>query len=114
MKYSNDEALERILQKGGGIRRARARRRTQLLFAASAALFVALLTAIAVLPGRSAEAPAGSVYGSFLLSMEAGGYVLVGILAFALGAAITLLCVHINKERNKKRTASEKKQKTEE
>ncbi len=50
----------------------------------------------------SAATPEGSVYGSYLLSEEAGGYVLTGVLAFLLGIAFTLLCLSLrNKRQNK-------------
>ena len=42
----------------------------------------------------------GSVYGAFLLSQEAGGYVMTAVIAFALGVAVTLLCLRLQK-RNK-------------
>ena len=46
------------------------------------ALFAVLTAVIAVIPDRSAVVSAGSVYGSFLLSREAGGYVLLPFLSF--------------------------------
>ena len=114
MKYSNEEAFFAILQKGKSIERARrARRKTRLLSAAVILLFSALTAVIAILPGHSAQSAQGSVYGSFLLSMEVGGYVLVGVLAFVLGVAITLLCVYLSRDKNRKQKESENVNNTE-
>lgn len=38
------------------------------------------------------------LYGATLLSEEAGGYVLVGVLAFAAGVVLTLLCIRQRKK----------------
>ena len=57
-----------------------------------------LVLVIGLFPG-SGTASAGSVYGAFLLSREAGGYVLAAVIAFALGVCVTLLCAR-KKENN--------------
>ena len=113
MKYSDDEAFASILEKGKELKHTRTRRKTRLLSVAAFALFASLAATVALLPNRSVETPAGSVYGSFLLSMEAGGYVLVGVLAFALGAALTLLCLHLNKLRKTEKQNDKKEKNTE-
>ncbi|MBQ0134292.1 MAG: hypothetical protein KBS46_04090 [Clostridiales bacterium] len=53
------------------------------------------------MPEKLAVTSAGSVYGSFLLSREAGGYVLIALIAFVLGVTVTLLCLHYRKNQNK-------------
>ena len=67
-----------------------------------------LVLVIGLFPG-SGTAPAGSVYGAFLLSAEAGGCVLAAVIAFALGVAVTLLCLrlrttgyHVDKDNSKR------------
>jgi hypothetical protein len=42
---------------------------------------------------------AGSIYGSLLLSAPAAGYVTIGVLGFLLGICITLLCLHLHRQR---------------
>lgn len=64
-----------------------------MLSGASALLAAALLFVIVAVSGRANSAFTGTVYGSFLLSVEAGGYVLAAVIAFALGVAVTLLCI---------------------
>ena len=43
--------------------------------------------------GAGAAWAPDSVYGAFLLSPAAGGYVLAGVIAFAAGIAVTVLCI---------------------
>jgi hypothetical protein len=58
-----------------------------------------MLVATACLLFEGAPAIAGgSRLGSLLLGEEAGGYALVGVLAFLLGATVTLLCVKLSKK----------------
>ena len=42
----------------------------------------------------------GSVYGSFLLSKDAGGYILVGVICIVAAVAVTLYCVNHRKKKN--------------
>ncbi len=100
MKYTTDEALAEVLRRSDQLVRRRDRRTCGRLFGLTGALLAALVLVIAVLPGGGGSAPAESVYGAFLLSREAGGYVLAAVLAFALGVVITLLCL---KQRQKNR-----------
>ena len=92
MKYMTEEALSEILCRSDRIIVRRFRRACRLLSGTAGGLFALLALVIAALPGGPASASAGTVYGSFLLSAEAGGYVLTAVIAFALGIAVTLLC----------------------
>lgn len=91
MKYGKEEALKEILRRSEQITVQRDLKLTRALSAAACALFAALIAVIALLPSHGAALPAGSVYGAFLLSAEAGGYVLAAVIAFALGVLVTLL-----------------------
>ena len=103
MKYTTDEALAEVLRRSDQLVRRRDRRTCGRLFGLTGALLAALVLVIALLPETAATAYNGSVYGSFLLSAEAGGYVLAAVIAFALGVVITLLCL---KQRQKNRDIS--------
>ena len=96
MKYTTDEALSEILRRGEAIALRRSHRACHILSGAACALFAALLVVIGFQPGRAATALSGTVYGAFLLSAEAGGYILAAVIGFALGAAVTLLFVRRN------------------
>ncbi len=93
MKYQTDEALREILRRGEQIAVRRERRTIRALAGATGALFMALVLAIGFGAHRVSSNRFQSVYGSFLLSPEAGGYVLAAVIAFALGVTVTLLCI---------------------
>ena len=113
MKYTDDEAFASVLEKGKEIKRKRAQRKTGLLSGVSCMLIALLTATVVLLPDKGAEAPLGTVYGSFLLSLEAGGYVLVGVLAFALGTAFTLLCIQLRKQKKMQKPQEEETKNTE-
>ncbi len=99
MKYTTDEALAEIMRRSDQIIIRRDRRTCRRLSGAAGTLLTALVLVIALLPETAAPAYNGSVYGSFLLSAEAGGYVLAAVIAFALGVVITLLCLRYRRRR---------------
>ena len=100
MKYTPDEALSQILRRSERIALRRKRRSCQRLGGICSTLLAVLALSITVMPGRIAVTSAGSVYGSFLLSREAGGYVLIALIAFVLGVAVTLLCLRYRKKQD--------------
>ena len=104
MKYTSEEALAIIMHRRDRIVRRRVRRACQALAGVSCLLTVLLLAVIALLPGSSGQASAETVYGSFLLSAEAGGYVLAAVISFALGVLVTLLCLKRRKKMSDKET----------
>ena len=88
MKYTQDEQLEKIMARGDELRKKKERRVTGILAASATALTAFLVICIGAI-GKTGQAAPASAYGSFLLNEKAGGYVLVAVLAFALGAVIT-------------------------
>lgn len=100
MKYTPDEALAEIMHRSERIALQRIRRSCQRLTGICSALLAVLVLGITVMPEKLAVTSAGSVYGSFLLSREAGGYVLIALIAFVLGVAVTLLCLHYRKKQD--------------
>lgn len=116
MKYTPDEALSQILRRSERIALRRKRRSCQRLTGICSALLAVLVLGITVMPEKLAVTSAGSVYGSFLRSREAGGYALIALIAFVLGVAVTLLCQHCRKKqedtRNEQSFASHKKERT--
>ena len=93
MKYTSEEALTEILRRSEQLVRRRNRRIDRLLAGFASALLAGLVLVISLLPGGSGASHTGTVYGSFLLSAEAGGYVLAAVIAFVLGIVFTLLCI---------------------
>ena len=98
---STDEQLQEILQRSDVIQKDRILRgRIAADLTATAVCLVLLVSAARYLPVLRTveEQTEAAQYGSLLLLTAGTGYVVVGILAFALGVFVTLLCLHL-KER---------------
>jgi len=96
--------LDEIFRRAEAVRRRQEENRARLLGGAAAALALALIVLIGGFAGRGTEIR-GTALGAFLLGPEAGGYVLVALIAFALGIAAALLAQkhrHIKQREGKK------------
>lgn len=82
--------LDEIFRRAEAVRRRQEANRARLLGGATAALALALIVMIGGFAGRGAEVR-GTALGAFLLGPEAGGYVIVALIAFALGIVLALL-----------------------
>lgn len=82
--------LDEIFRRAEAVRRRQEANRARLLGGATAALALALIVMIGGFAGHGAEVH-GTALGAFLLGPEAGGYVLVALIAFALGIVLALL-----------------------
>ena len=82
--------LDEIFRRAEVVRRKQEENWTRLLGSATAALALALVALIGGFARRGAEVR-GTALGAFLLGPEAGGYVLVALLAFMLGIVAALL-----------------------
>ena len=98
MKYTTEEALTEIMRRSEKLVIRRTRYACRMLSGLSGMLLAVLVLVIALLPGTAAASYSGSVYGSFLLSPEAGGYVLAAVIAFSLGIVTTLLIQNRKKQ----------------
>jgi len=98
--HDTDEQMRVILDRAELIRR---RRRVRATAVVSACLCLVLITAMSLMvPLAKGElgTPSGS-YASLIQSAPALGYVVVGTVAFLLGASVTLLCVRLAGTREK-------------
>lgn len=93
MRYSTDEALRRTLEKAALLRQRSTRRRRSALSAGACFCVCALLAMGYALSAQGGAALWEADYGAFLLPSQAGGYILAGVLAFAAGVMVTLLCL---------------------
>lgn len=87
---SMDEQLALVRSRAAGLRRKRGDRRR---FAAASAVCLLLIAVLGILmPEVSGKLalPEEAVFGSLVLASPAIGYIVIGILAFALGVLITL------------------------
>ena len=82
--------LDDIFRRAEIVRHRQEENRARLLGGATMALVLALITMIGGFAGRGAEMR-GTALGAFLLGPEAGGYVIVALIAFALGIAAAML-----------------------
>ena len=98
MQYTTDQMLSEILRRSNAVADRRNRRRLLALSAASGILFIAVVAVTAVLPGWIDTESEMTKYGAFLLSEEAGGYVLATVLAFALGVVVTIGCLYLRRK----------------
>jgi hypothetical protein len=108
MKYDRDEALKEVLHRRDRLLIRRMKRTVRRLSYASAAITAVLVISVVQLTDISQTGTGFSVYGAFLLSDEAGGYVLTGVLAFVLGVVFTLLCIQTKKMKAQKELMNKK------
>ena len=100
---SNVERIEIMHKRAEKLRRQRNKRLMVGSVSVGVTLFAALIVASVVLDARHAE-PAGTTFAaSSLLSESIGGYVMVAIVGFMIGVAITVLIrKHLEIKRNTK------------
>ena len=107
MKYDIYEAAREINRRSRILQEKKKHKKYIAWYSAtSTAVFAMLVT---VMLGLDVFGPAeidDSVFGSFLLSKEAGGYVLVGVVCFVIAVAVTLYCVR-RADKNKKQTVDD-------
>ena len=104
---STDDQLREIMRRAELVKEKRNVKKVIMMNAVASGLCVALLSTVAVYLPNLSPAQAGQIetrYGSLLLAAPYIGYVIVGLLAFALGVSITLLCIQWKKwkERDRK------------
>lgn len=104
---STDDQLREIMRRSELVKEKRIIKKSILTEAIASCVCLALLITVAVYLPNLSPAQAGQIetrYGSLLLAAPYIGYVIVGLLAFALGVSITLLCIQWKKwkERDRK------------
>ena len=87
--------------------RRRQRRDIYGLSAACVLLFAVLMQAAGTVVGPG-QPEAWGVFGAMLLREDAGGYVLVVVVSFAVAAAITALCFRLRIRENQKKGGADK------
>ena len=91
MKHDIDEMLREVTMRSDTIIKRRETVKMRMLSGITVMLTVVLVSVVSVLSGVYGVNSQRSVYGSFLISEETGGYILVAIIAFTLGVIVTLL-----------------------
>lgn len=95
---AQDERIEKMHARACEIKKARERKINTALQVSSVLLFACLITVMSSLKGLYMPVEPGGNTGSSLLDSSAGGYVLVAVLAFALGVVLTLVLTRRNRK----------------
>lgn len=107
--YDTARRVVLVKKRAREIRRRRQRREVGSLSALCVLLLAALMrTADTVVePGMAA---AQGSFGAMLLREDAGGYVLVGVVAFAAAVLLTAVCMRLRERDKRKENITEKKE----
>ena len=104
---TSEERVQELHRRMDAMEQAKNRRRYLLLCAAactaSLALTVAIALVIAYLPFRSPGEITGSAAASIFADHASLGYVVVALLAFCLGALVTVFCFRMKQHRKESR-----------
>lgn len=108
MKYDLDESVMIVENRIQSRKIRKLRRSIVSLSALCAALIGLAVFSLYSFISFSEVGSSHSVYGTLMISNEAGGYVLVGVVSFFVAVAVTLLCIYIKKrkESEKERNAA--------
>lgn len=96
--------VERVRQVQERVKDLERRRANWLLGGLGSLSVVLVFTLIAIIGSLSGGMQACAIpgfYGSLFLSTNAGGYVLAGVLAFAAGVLVTVLCLRYRRRSEK-------------
>ncbi len=93
MKYSLDASLRELSARSSRLRRKRKKASICALSCASLILFGSLVSIVGAASSQRWTRNGISLFGALVLPDTAGGYILIGVIAFAVGAAFTLLCL---------------------
>ena len=86
----------------------RRQRREAISLSAACILLCAVLTQAAGMVVGSGQTAAQGIFGAMLLREDAGGYVLVGVVAFAAAATITALCFRLRSKEKRRNDGADK------
>lgn len=94
--FDSKEIAKRALQRAEVIKRERAARKRRIMAIASAAACLVLIVGLSVLipaalPDSAIPETPGATSATLLADGAVGGYVLIGVIGFVLGAAVVLL-----------------------
>ena len=109
--YDTARRVELVKRRVRENTRRRQRRGIYGLSAACMLLFAALMQTAGVVVGQGQPA-AWDSFGAMLLQEDAGGYVLVGVAAFAAAVVLTVLCMRLHEWEKKQRKQEHKEDAT--
>ena len=105
MKYETDEAIRMIEKKALKLKIRQLRIRIGIMSGAALSVLILSVTLLYRFSGFGSPDSVGKYgFGALMLSDDAGGYVLVGVLSFVLAAAITFACIKYAMLRREKKS----------
>ena len=107
--YDTARRVVLVKKRAREIRRRRQRREVGSLSALCVLLLAALMRTADTVVGPGMAAAQGS-FGAMLLREDAGGYVLVGVVAFAAAVLLTAVCMRLHERDKRKENITEKKE----
>ena len=107
--YDTARRVVLVKKRAREIRRRRQRREVGSLSAVCMLLLAALMRTADTVVGPGMAAAQGS-FGAMLLRQDAGGYVLVGVVAFAAAVLLTAVCMRLRERDKRKENITEKKE----
>lgn len=107
--YDTARRVVLVKKRAREIRRRRQRREVGSLSALCMLLLAALMRTADTVVGPGMAAAQGS-FGAMLLREDAGGYVLVGVVAFAAAVLLTAACMRLHERDKRKENITEKKE----
>lgn len=96
---TTDERLAAAKRRAEEIKRQERSRRSRIAAVSGAACLAVILGLALTMPSVTARFSSADYYGGMTASLFSGeslGYLLVGLLAFALGVCVTVLCVRLH------------------
>lgn len=100
LKYTTEDELNEIMRRSRIVTYRRERRKVTIQAGLTGLFSLMMVVVLIFLPQGSLMTSKESVYGSFLLAKESGGYVLIALLGFILGIMVTFLCVKFRRLRD--------------
>ena len=110
MKYGIEESLARIEERGREMQIHKKRKQAGVLAVMIVLLMVVSSVTMYRRVGLEPITESSSSYGAFMLSEEAGGYILVGVICFTAAVVLTLVCLRFS---GRKKEPSEKQKQEE-
>ena len=99
LKYDIDRSLGEILKRGENLSRKK-HRRSACIFGTLSGVTLAIMAVVFYSAADfSGTDLVSSTYGAFLLSREAGAYVLIAVVFFVLGICISLGAMRLSKRK---------------
>ena len=103
MKYETDEAIRMIEKKALKLKIRQLRIRIGIMSGAALSVLILSVTLLYRFSGFGSPDSVGKYgFGALMLSDDAGGYVLVGVLSFVFAVVITLGCIKCARIRREK------------